>query len=553
MFNATRPTGRGSRWRPWCRIQRIRSMRTDPGHRAARRSAVRIIGHLIAPALLFLAACSNRPPELAEFGPADRQVFAEAYQDITDYHLIASSPAALTESGLGKLATLDTTVAVTRSGDELLVRQGTTTDRFHAPSPLDARGWGDVTATVLDRLRTLSPGIAVVPKDRLTELVINGALADLDPFSHYARPAVAKQRRAQRYGFGGIGVTVDVRRTGAIISAVLPDTPAAAAGIQSGDRLIAIDGVPVVNIAAAEIDDRLRGEIGTQIMLVLSRTTEPQQISLTLTRSTIVEPTASLALRGDIAWLRITAFNQKTAQNVAVLLRQAHREASNNLHGIVLDLRSDPGGLLEQSVDVARLFLDGGMVVRTLGRHPDSLQSFDAPPNEDTERLPLAVLINGGTASASEIVAAALQDAGRAIIIGTASYGKGTVQNVLDLSNKSELTVTWAQLVPPRGYQLHHHGVVPTLCTSGLTDDATSAAALLQRRPSPVPAALAQPREDLDEAGWQSLRSLCPAEHMAPSVDIEVARQLFDDPPLYRRTLAAMSPSIAHHNEARAP
>lgn len=528
-------------------------MRPDCGRPAARRSAVWIIGCLVTPVLLFVAACSSRPPESAQFGPADRQVFAEAYQDITDYHLIAASPAALAESGLGKLATLDKTVAVIRSGNELLLRRGTTTERFRTPSPLDAVGWGDVTATVLDRLLILSPDIAIVPKDRLTELVIDGALADLDPFSHYARPAVAKERRAQRYGFGGVGVMVEARRTGMIISAILPDTPAAAAGMRPGDRLVAIDGVPVTNLAAAEIDDHLRGEVGTKIVLVISRANEPQQISFALTRSTIVEPTVSLAMRGDVAWLRITAFNQTTAHNVAALLRQAHREANNRLHGIVLDLRGDPGGLLEQSVDVARLFLDGGMVVRTIGRHPDSQQSFDAPANPEAERLPLAVLVNGGTASASEIVAAALQDAGRAILIGTASFGKGTVQNVLDLSNKSELTVTWAQLVPPRGYQLHHHGVVPTLCTSGLTDDAPSAAALLQRRPSPVPAALALSRKELDEAGWQSLRSLCPAERGSPSVDLEVAQRLLDDPLLYRRILAAASPSASRHMEARAP
>jgi carboxyl-terminal processing protease len=524
-----------------------RQVRTPPACRRALTISV-------LPFLL-LAACVSPPHEARQPGQLDGRIFAEAYQDITDYHLLVTSPEALTQVGLGKLTSLDKSITVMRDGEDVVLRRGSQADHFAAPPTGDATGWGKLTAKILDDASARSPQVAAVAPDRLTEMVIDGALGSLDPFSHYARPTLAKERRDRRYGFGGIGIIFDDKNDRAVISGIVPETPAAAGGLRAGDRIVSLDGIPIDRLAPTEIDDHLRGEVGTNLALVVTRPSEARQISLTLTRAIIVEPTVSLDLRGDIARLRITAFNQRTSHNVAALLQQAHQQAPHGLRGIVLDLRGDPGGLLEQSVEVARLFLDGGAVVRTIGRRPDARQVFDAPANAEAERLPVAVLINGGTASAAEIVASTLQDSGRAIVIGTASFGKGTVQNVLDLPNNAELTVTWAQLIPPRGYQLHHHGVVPTICTADARNGAENATSLLHRTPSPVAAGLAMPREDLDEAGWQSLRSLCPADRALPTVDIEVAQTLLDDPTLYRRVLATMPgvAAAARRAEARAP
>lgn len=511
----------------------------------------RIARTFLLPVALAVAACSGNPPPTVQSAPLEQRVFTEAYEDITEYHLTVTSPEALSEAGLGKLATLDKSVSVARDGRDLVLRRGTATERIAAPEASDATAWGDATTAMLERARTLSPDIAATPTDRLTELVIDGALGSLDPFSHYARPSVAKERRARRYGFGGIGVVFDERRESAVIASVVPETPAAAAGLKAGDRIVAIDGIPVAKLAPTEIDDHLRGEVGTPVALLIGRPGAAQQIALSLQRAIITVPTVSLDLRGDVAWLRITAFNQGTAHSTAALLQQAHQQAREGLRGIVLDLRGDPGGLLEQSVEVARLFLDGGMVVQTIGRHAESAQSFDAPGNAEAERLPVAVLVNGGTASAAEIVAAALQDSGRAVVIGTSSFGKGTVQNVLDLSNDAEMTVTWAQLVPPRGYNLHHHGVVPTVCTAGVSQDADGVAALLKRQATSSPPGLAVPRERLDDAGWQALRGLCPADRAAPDIDLDVALKLLEDPQLYRHVLAEI-PAPMHRAEALA-
>lgn len=503
------------------------------------------------PLLLAVAACSDSPPPTAQLAPLDQRVFAEAYEDITEYHLRVTSPEALTEAGLGRLATLDKSVSVRRDGGSIVLQRGAATERLAAPPASNAGAWADTTVMLLDRARELSPDIGAVMADRLTELVIDGALGSLDPFSHYARPSLAKERRARRYGFGGVGVVFDEHRNDAVIASVVPETPAAAAGLKAGDRIVAVDGIPVSKLTPQDLDDHLRGEAGTSVALLVTRPGAPRQLAFSLQRAIITMPTVSLDLRSGFAWLRIAAFNQGTAHSVAALLQQAHQQARDGLRGIVLDLRGNPGGLLDQSVDVARLFLDGGMVVQTIGRHADSAQSFDAPANADAERLPVAVLVNGGTASAAEIVAAALQDSGRAVVIGTSSFGKGTVQNVLDLSNDAELTVTWAQLVPPRGYHLHHHGVVPTVCTAGAENDADRVAALLKRRPASPSADLSIPRERLDDAGWQALRSLCPADRATPELDLDVALKLLQDLPLYRRVLAEMPPP-SHRAEALA-
>ncbi len=208
----------------------------------------------------------------------------------------------------------------------------------------------------------------------------------------------------------------------------------------------------------------------------------------------------------------------------------------SGLHGIILDLRGNPGGLLDQSVEAASLFLDGVPVTSTVGRVPESIQYFTAPHRE-VERLPLVVLVNGGSASASEIVAAALQDTGRAVVVGSASYGKGTVQNVQRMPNDGEITVTWSRLITPGGYILHEHGVVPTVCTANVADGAGGVSSALSRRTNTLSAELSQARAGLDDAGWRKLRELCPGQRDDHEIEVQAARRLLADPVLYARAL----------------
>jgi carboxyl-terminal processing protease len=403
--------------------------------------------------------------------------------------------------------------------------------------------WSILTSTIIDDARDMSPVLGSTSLDKVEELVIDGTLAKLDPYSRYVPPQVAREHRATRDGFGGIGVTLDFHANDVRIAGVMPDTPAASAGLIAGDRIIALDGIPVEQLTPDDIRKHLRGATQTMVQLAVARPGHAEPLKIAVQRARIVPDTVSLQVKGDLAYLKVTLFNQQTGERLAELLKQAHRDMGDHLRGIVLDLRDNPGGLLDQSVDVVSLFVQKGDVLRTIGRNPGAMQHFTATGNRIVETAPMAVLVNGGSASASEIVASALQDSGRAVVIGTASYGKGTVQTVVRTSNDGELTVTWAQIITAGGYQLNTHGVVPTVCTSQQADSQANAVRLLPANASPIQPSLLRSRLSLDEPGWQHLRSLCPAEREKSSLDDMVAQRLLDTPAIYRAAITSMQPA----------
>jgi carboxyl-terminal processing protease len=231
----------------------------------------------------------------------------------------------------------------------------------------------------------------------------------------------------------------------------------------------------------------------------------------------------------------VHTFNHRTTARVAESLTELQSQAGGRLSGLILDLRSNPGGVLDQAVGLADLFLRQGPVISVVGRHPASRQYFVASGRSAAPDVPMIVLINGGSASAAEIVAAALQDAGRAVVVGSTSYGKGSVQTVLRLPDNGELILTWARLLAPSGYTLNRHGVVPTVCTADLPDDAASLATGLSRA-----AAASWPRASLDEQGWSALRASCPASRNRPNLDLLLARHLLADPRWYEAALRAL-------------
>jgi carboxyl-terminal processing protease len=261
-----------------------------------------------------------------------------------------------------------------------------------------------------------------------------------------------------------------------------------------------------------------------------------------LQRALVIVPTVTASRDGDIAVFHIASFNRSTTQRIVDGLAELRQQAGGHLGGVVLDLRGSPGGLLDQAVSLADLFIADGPIVSTVGRHPASHQYFAASGAGIAARAPVAVLINGGSASAAEIVAAALQDAGRAVVVGSSSYGKGTVQTVLRLPNEGELILTWARLVTPAGYFLQTHGVVPTLCTVDLGDDDLGLATGLQRVSGLSGGGLpARPRAALDERAWSELRRLCPPRRTSPGIDLKLAERVLASPKLYGEALHALS------------
>lgn len=496
--------------------------------------------------VLMLAACAGAAPQPSKAQSTERQLFTEVDQSILEYHIKPVEPEQLALDGLAHLPAIDPRISFERQAGAVVLQDGSVVRRFATPAAAsDLLGWSTLTENVIEAARAMSPVVAAEIPGKLDEIVIDGSLAKLDPYSRYVRPAIAREHRAIRDGFGGIGITLDIHASDVRIAGVLPDTPAASAGLTAGDRIVALDGVPVARLSADAIRDQLRGPVHTMVQLAVARPGLAEPLQVVVQRTHIVPETVTLREKDGIAWLKVRLFNERTGQSLADLLRKAHRDLDPHLQGIVLDLRDNPGGLLDQAVDVASLFLRDGDVLSTIGRNPLAMQHFTASGNRRVETAPLAVLVNGGSASASEIVASALQDSGRAVVIGTASYGKGTVQTVVRTSNDGELTVTWAQIITAGGYPLNTHGVVPTICTSDLADTPANAAKLLADAARPVPAALAEPRAGLDDRGWQVLRSLCPARRDDRRLDTLVAERLVDDPALYGRAIASLQPAAA--------
>src|SRR5262249_37094806 len=245
-----------------------------------------------------------------------------------------------------------------------------------------------------------------------------------------------------------------------------------------------------------------------------------------------------------IASIRLSRFNQGTAESLRREIDNARSDIGSNMRGVILDLRGNPGGLLDQAVAVSDMFLNGGRVVSTHGRNPDSHQYFEATPGDILDGLPMAVLINGNSASASEIVAAALQHNDRAVVIGSNSYGKGTVQELRRLPNDGELTLTWARFHAPSGYTLHHVGVLPSICTNKNDEDATELMADLGAgRLPPLPVAQRSATSPDDTAGLDKIREVCPVYHSERAVDLDVAIRLIEQPRLHARAIALAEPA----------
>ncbi|MFT5540342.1 MAG: carboxyl-terminal processing protease, partial [Alphaproteobacteria bacterium] len=292
---------------------------------------------------------------------------------------------------------------------------------------------------------------------------------------------------------------------------------------------------------------------GTTVTLTISRKEQATPLAVSLKRTLIVWPTVSLRREKGVAVITITGFNQHTARNLNRFLIKLNATKTNRPKGIILDMRGNPGGLLDQAVAVADSFLGRGRIVSTRGRHPDSFQFFNATGRDLINRLPLAILINGQSASAAEIVAAALQDHGRAVVIGSNSYGKGTVQNITRLSNDGELILTWARFHAPSGYALENIGVMPNFCTLPTDSAKAISTDALGIRATESAIILPAWRAHLgyDKKSARELRQRCPRRSEAPASDIDVAAQVLANPRLYAQALGASRPALARRTQGQ--
>src|SRR5690606_22938654 len=307
----------------------------------------------------------------------------------------------------------------------------------------------------------------VTPPDdqSLVENAINGMLTSLDPHSSYMNPHEAADRRVQTKGeFGGLGIEVTMENNLVKVITPIDDTPAAKAGVLAGDYIAKIDGEDVNGMTLNEAVDKMRGTVGSPIKLTIIRQGADKPIELSVVRDIIKVKAVKYRVEDDVGYIRIASFTQKTYDDLQDAIANIKKQVPNDkLKGYVLDLRLNPGGLLDQAVSVSDAFLDRGEIVSTRGRDPKDVTRFDAKAGDDIDGKPLIVLINGGSASASEIVAGALQDLKRATVVGTQSFGKGSVQTIIPLGENGALRLTTALYYTPSGKSIQGKGIAPDI------------------------------------------------------------------------------------------
>ena len=343
----------------------------------------------------------------------------------------------------------------------------TGSDAANSPVPWqDAR----LLAEVLEHVRR--EYVDRISDQELMEAAIRGLIADLDPHSAYLDPEQFDEIRISTTGeYSGVGIEVALENGAVKVVNPIQDTPAYRAGVLAGDRILAVDDVPVDIENLNDTIDRMRGRVGTPVKITIARGPDPKPMQFTLARASVqVHSVSQQLLEPGIGYVKITHFSETTTPDLEAAIAKLKKASSGKLRGLVLDLRNNPGGVLEAAVGVSDVFLDGGLIVTANGRAPDAQFSMDAQPGDDLDGAPLIVLVNGGSASASEIVAGALQDHHRARLVGSQTYGKGSVQTVMPLSDGHAIKLTTSRYFTPSGASIHKRGIKPDVAVEEAKD-----------------------------------------------------------------------------------
>jgi carboxyl-terminal processing protease len=321
----------------------------------------------------------------------------------------------------------------------------------------------DLFGEIFERVRTSY--VEEADEQQLIEAAINGMLSSLDPHSAYLPPQNFQDMREQTKGeFGGLGIEVTMENGFVKVVAPIDDTPAANAGLEAGDFVTHIDGESVLGLTLSEAVDKMRGPVGSDIVITITREGAEEPFDVTITRDTIKIRAVRARAEGNVAVLRITTFNEQTYENLEAAIAKMRTEIGDEkIQGYIVDLRNNPGGLLSQAIAVADAFLETGEIVSTRGRDLEEADRVNARAGDLTDGKPIVVLINEGSASASEIVAGALQDQRRAIILGAKSFGKGSVQTVMRLGDKGAMKLTTARYFTPSGRSIQALGIEPDI------------------------------------------------------------------------------------------
>ncbi|MGG5821850.1 S41 family peptidase [Falsiroseomonas sp. HW251] len=471
-------------------------------------------------------------------------MLSQSFALILDRHIERAAPADMALWSLRGLSALDPRLDAVRAGAELrLMLDERAVGAAPVASLAASRDAARIAAAIAALIAPLYDAAwrASAPLRRAgAERVIASGFEEvfnhLDPYSRYVTPAEARAARERRVGQSGLGLRVAVQGDALAVVAIAPAGPAERAGIRPGDRLIAVDGRPLTGREPDLAASLMEGPEGSPVVLSLSRAGRRRDVSLV--REVVVPETVSVDRRDEILWIRVTGFTVMTERRIAAVLSDI---SQGGLRGVVLDLRGNRGGLLGQAVGVADLFLEAGEVARTAGRHPDAVRRYDSTGRDMTGGVPLVVLVDGRTASAAEILAMALAERGRAVVVGSTTMGKGLIQLVAPLPNEAEILITWSQVVAPSGWPVQGMGVLPALCTSLGPEDVAAALARLRAGEAPMARALARQRAarpPVPPADLAAIRGACPPAEGRPA-DLAAARALIENPAAYRTALRA--------------
>jgi len=346
---------------------------------------------------------------------------------------------------------------------------------------------------VFERVR--ADYVEEVTDQQLIEYAIQGMLSTLDPHSSYLNADSFGDMRVQTKGeFGGLGIEVTMENGFVKVVSPIDDTPAYRAGVKPGDFITHLDGEAILGLTLNEAVEKMRGPVGTDLTVTIRRESE-EPFDLTITRDVIKIQSVRNRTEDSVGYIRITTFNQQTMPGLEKAISEIKAEAGSELRGFIIDLRNNPGGLLDQAVEVSDAFIEQGEIVSTRGREVDDSQRFNATPGDMAEGLPVVVLINGGSASASEIVAGALQDHRRAIVMGTRSFGKGSVQTIIPLGLNGAMRLTTARYFTPSGRSIQALGIDPDIVVEQATVEQAEAARP-GRREADLRGALTNPNEE---------------------------------------------------------